>query len=631
MERMINYLTDNGVDVLPLLKIKDVSETEKFSERQKQRAVRKLRAFFTKESYEAYSTDENEASLVIKPVLLKLHRINGYLKTEKNISFARSFSLSPWRARLVLYKGKTLTKSLLKAIAKYVNLPPNVLLDDALPLRIEDVKVDEEIYSLQMKEKEEEKDRRKTRTFFKDNLRILSYKMKVKLWTVVALVCIPLLLFSAFCTYAVVKDRNESIAKYESGSKSTLYDEDSATQTALYERLCADEDDPDSVFCNVLVGAELYKIYGIEPASSRYSAKMELFFDFDKEEFLRSFDHYAAQGLHHEIIADYEESGRAYGFASFEAFQTEEAEFYQSWLQENAPAYYPGQVASNVHVENNNMFTIGNGTIVPDTLSYVVSLQEYADANGRARCYQRVAFDATFNKTFDNIRYPLDSIQFKMYVLPSMDSEYIRYIPNLKTNADGQSLSGFSPYFVVSDGYRTVKESDDIQAFSLRLNYYEDVNTDPSVGYETTVRTQLEIVARANRHGVSLFLQAFVNLFSVVIWIVIAFYDQSYNGEDSIGMLGTGLFGVISSIIVGLSLMSDAGVFSLITMINVFTLAVIMVMTYQAIAAKRAKIKKDTIAIAYNAVKLRILFYVLLLTIATMFVCLPLLSYIFII
>lgn len=137
------------------------------------------------------------------------------------------------------------------------------------------------------------------------------------------------------------------------------------------------------------------------------------------------------------------------------------------------------------------------------------------------------------------------------------------------------------------------------------------------------MRTQLEIIVRANRAGVSLFLQAFINLFSVVIWIIIAFYSQSYTGEDSVGMLGTGLFGVISSMLVGLSMVSDAGIFSLITMINIFTLAVIMIMTYQAIAAKRAQVRKDKVLIAYNGIKLRILFIILTICTIAMFLVIP--------
>ena len=92
-------------------------------------------------------------------------------------------------------------------------------------------------------------------------------------------------------------------------------------------------------------------------------------------------------------------------------------------------------------------------------------------------------------------------------------------------------------------------------------------------------------------------------------------------------MLGTGLFGVISSMLVGLSMVSDAGIFSIITMINIFTLAVIMIMTYQAIAAKRAAVRKDKGLIAYNGIKLRILFIVLTLATAAMFGVIPLIAY----
>lgn len=94
-------------------------------------------------------------------------------------------------------------------------------------------------------------------------------------------------------------------------------------------------------------------------------------------------------------------------------------------------------------------------------------------------------------------------------------------------------------------------------------------------------------------------------------------------------MLGTGLFGAISSILVGLSMVSEAGIFSLITMINIFTLGVILIMTVHSILAKRAHVTADKANIAYYGVKLRVLFYALTLCTAIMFVALPFISYIF--
>ena len=214
-----------------------------------------------------------------------------------------------------------------------------------------------------------------------------------------------------------------------------------------------------------------------------------------------------------------------------------------------------------------------------------------------------------------------------MYILPTMDADYIRYVPDRSTDPEGNRISGFTPYFGLTSGYRLIHDTEDMDNFTLRLNYYYDENNDPAVHFDESVRTQLEIIVRANRVGVSLFLQAFINLFSVVIWIIIAFYSQSYTGEDSVGMLGTGLFGVISSMLVGLSMVSDAGIFSLITMINIFTLAVIMIMTYQAIAAKRAQVRKDKVLIAYNGIKLRVLFVLLTFCTIAMFVVIPAIAY----
>ena len=93
-------------------------------------------------------------------------------------------------------------------------------------------------------------------------------------------------------------------------------------------------------------------------------------------------------------------------------------------------------------------------------------------------------------------------------------------------------------------------------------------------------------------------------------------------------MLGTGLFGAISSILVGISMISDANIFSLITMVNIFTLAVIMIMTWESIAAKRAKVLNDKVAIAYRGIKLRVLFILLAVSTLIMFIGLPIASYI---
>ena len=76
-------------------------------------------------------------------------------------------------------------------------------------------------------------------------------------------------------------------------------------------------------------------------------------------------------------------------------------------------------------------------------------------------------------------------------------------------------------------------------------------------------------------------------------------------------------------------MISDANIFSLITMINIFTLATILIMAYESIAAKRASVKENKAAVAYRFIKLRVIFYVLVVSSLMMFVALPFTAYIF--
>ena len=465
---------------------------------------------------------------------------------------------------------------------------------------------------------------------------MIGYRKRVKLILSVLVIAVPLVAYIIFCASEVAFERFDDMRKYRIGSDGLDYDMYDPIQVKYHDDLedTSKANNPDAHYVEVTVGAVLEKIKNISSATSSYEGRMQLYFKFDKDEFRDMFRHYARNVLADQIIEDYyAENDEAHPQGAFDhdAWLDVHSDYFETWVETHDSEYYPGETPSNVLTDKNTMFVIGNGEFVPDSLGTLKELEEvqYYDGEGRLRtmCYQKIRFNATFEKAFDSVRYPLDSVQFKMYILPTMDADYIRYVPDRSTDSEGNLISGFTPYFSVTSGYRLIHDTEDMDNFTMRLNYYYDENNDPAIDYEQSVRTQLEIIVRANRAGLSLFLQAFINLFSVVIWIIIAFYSQSYTGEDSIGMLGTGLFGVISSMLVGLSMVSDAGIFSLITMINIFTLAVIMIMTYQAIAAKRAAVRKDKVLIAYNGIKLRVLFVLLTICTVAMFVVIPALAY----
>ena len=568
----------------------------------------------------------------------KIATLAKFLEETHHISLARAISVSEGKIDKILCGENEPSRRIIFRIASYFCILPEILYDDDLSLPpFDQLQLDEDLISIQRHDAQNEMEKLKHKHFFGRNWRVLGYRTRVRLIISILLIALPLVLYIAYCGSRIVSEKIDTVRKYREGSEEAeIYDVHSPTQVLYHEQLekTSKENNPDAYYVDVQVGTSLEKIKNISSASSSYETRLQLYFKFDKDEFRNMFIHYAENVLSDQIVDDYyaeNDNERRPANLVFTTWIEEHRDYFQRWVEANDSRYYPGETPSNVLTEKETMFDIGNGEFVADSYGTLKELEEiqYYDENGRLRtmCYQKVKFNGSFEKAFDSVRYPLESVQFKMYILPIMDANYCRYTPDRSETSTGERISGFSPYFSITSGYRPIRESNGIKNFILRINYYKDMNNDPAVAFEHTMRTQLEIIVRANRAGVSLFLQAFVNLFSVVIWIIIAFYSQSYTGEDSIGMLGTGLFGAISSMLVGISMVSDAGIFSIITMINIFTLAVIMIMTYQSIAAKRAAVRNDKVSISYNGIKLRILFYVLTLCTITMFGILPAISY----
>ncbi len=567
----------------------------------------------------------------------KVKKLAAFLEKEYSLTLARAISINPAKMSKILSGEDELNIKILNKIASYFFIPLNIFTDDDKELPdLGTLQLDEDLLSVQRNDVENDIERMKQKHYIARNWKMIGYKKRLKLVLSVLLITVPLVAYILFCVSEAANERLGDIKKYERGSDGLVYDIYDPMQKKYHDDLegTSRANNPDAYYAEVKVGVVLERIKNIQSATSSYETRMQLYFKFDKDEFRDMFSHYAYNVLLDQVIDDYystyPEESRPEGSFNHEEWVSSHEEYFNEWVDLHDSDYYPGETPSNVLTDKETMFTIGNGEFVPDSFGTLKELEEvqYYDENGNLRtmCYQKVKFNGAFEKAFDSVRYPLDSVQFKMYILPTMDANYIRYVPDHDQTDDGVMISGFTPYFSITSGYRLIN-TDKADNFTLRLNYYYDENNDPAIDFEHTVRTQLEIIVRANRAGLSLFLQAFINLFSVVIWIIIAFYSQSYTGEDSVGMLGTGLFGVISSMLVGLSMVSDAGIFSLITMINIFTLAVIMIMTYQAIAAKRAQVRKDKVLIAYNGIKLRILFVLLTLATVAMFIILPCISY----
>ena len=234
-----------------------------------------------------------------------------------------------------------------------------------------------------------------------------------------------------------------------------------------------------------------------------------------------------------------------------------------SWEGDHlTPEQYPGE-----------SFIIGNGQQTDKTL-----LEEYHE-NGVH--YQQYRVFATIEKYFDTTRYPLDSHQLKIFIESDKDMGEVYYI------ADAEH-SGPSPYLSIA-GFDILNTD-----VGLYLNEYSSNMGHPSLtekGFQGKKTFEYVFVTRVNRSGYSLFLKAFLSLLSILLWVCISLYNCAYNQNDAMGAINTGIFGVVSSMIVGMNLLSDARGGGLIEYINFFSLAMILIITVYVIRINRFRAK----------------------------------------
>ncbi len=240
-----------------------------------------------------------------------------------------------------------------------------------------------------------------------------------------------------------------------------------------------------------------------------------------------------------------------------------------------APEDYPG-----------NRFIAGNGLITSKTL--MIDRHGVEDGLAAGEHYQQYRIIAKVEKYFDTTRYPLESHQLKLFIEDERDMSRVRYV-----NDDVNST--LSPYLSVA-GFDIINHDT-----GLYLNEYASLMADPALenlDVETSGKKTMEFVfvTRVKRAGYGLFLKAFLSLFGMLLWVCIGLFNNAYNRIDAMGSMSTGIFGAVSSMIVGMNLLSDARGSGLIEYINLFALAIILISTMFIIHINRARSRQEPLA-----------------------------------
>ncbi len=583
----------------------------------------------------------------------KIKHLDIYLKNKYNLTLARAIGQSN-KSMEKIYKGGSIPFWVINKITRFFMMDKRILTDDKLDLpKDEELVYDKELIDALKIDKDNELKLFKNKHELSRNYRMLSHGKRVSLWCSLAIVCLPILAFAVGCLSWISIDRVNTLNKYKNAEELSSFEKEIQDVALSREGL---------TYVNVNTGSEIERITDISHSDNSYVARLSTFFEFDQMEFHKMFyrfdkgEEFNADNFYtnEDLLTDYytpSDDGSSDVYLEYSDNIPDIIQFnfldgvhpsdksnkpisLSTLYKDRERAAFPGEQQSNNFSNNNSEFFIGNGAFVPDSIEVREKGRAYRGEDGSFRFFQKIHFDAKIEKTFDSPRYPLDSVQFHIYIQPNRNSDYVRYNLVDKVLIDNEivAFNGFSSSFSMTNGYRRISSSGSIKDLTTRILYYA-VNEESTLKNEDKsnwiIKSELEIVVRANKSGMSSFIQAFINIFAVGIWMIIAFFNQSYNKQDSIGMIGTGLFAAISSILVGVSMISDANIFSLITMINIFTLAIILIMAYESIAAKRAGVKENKVAVAYRFIKLRVIFYVLVISSLTMFVALPFTAYIF--
>lgn len=249
-------------------------------------------------------------------------------------------------------------------------------------------------------------------------------------------------------------------------------------------------------------------------------------------------------------------------------------------------------------------FRIYNGVINKKEM-----LEDYHQGNVH---YQQLRIDATVQKNYWIVRFPLESYQLRFYLEPN-DS-----VERVLIQADTAN-STVNPYMSIS-GFEYKRS-----AVSTYTMEYESTLGNPrtSVPLAQELCVSLEI----NRSGFGLYLKCFIALLGTITWVFITLFLCAYHRVDPLTMIPAALFGTVTNIMVGANLLPDALQVGLLEYVTIFGIMIIISCALSVVNINRIRNKHQNQEFAY--LYGRTMFFLLLFLTVLGAVLYPLCSYMF--
>lgn len=221
--------------------------------------------------------------------------------------------------------------------------------------------------------------------------------------------------------------------------------------------------------------------------------------------------------------------------------------------------------------------------------------------------YQMVMVDVTVSKNYTTSRFPLDNHVLNIYLESQYPVKEVRFVVDEESSMnEGLHLSG----------YDVVKHSVYENAYT-----YDSVHGNPALT-EPPMTSEVVTSVLISRAGMGLYVKCFIALFGTTLWVFIALFICTYHHVDPLGMIPAALFGTVSNIMVGASLLPDALSLGLLEYVNFWGILTIIAAAVVIININRirSKYQDKDFAKFYG----RVMFTILIVCVLTGHVIMPL-------
>lgn len=228
--------------------------------------------------------------------------------------------------------------------------------------------------------------------------------------------------------------------------------------------------------------------------------------------------------------------------------------------------------------------------------------------------YQLVRIDVSITKNYWTKRFPLESHQIRCYIESEIPADDVIFI-------DDEGASGYNPSLGIA-GYDLARSGTGIYSV-----VYDSNHGDPEMKGITSMNSEHVTSIELNRSGFGLYIKCFIALFGTTTWVLIILFICTYHRVDPLSMIPAALFGTVSNIMVGASLLPDALQTGLLEYVNIFGILTILSVAVTIITINRIRSKYEDrdFAKLYG----RVMFGTILLLVLIGHILLPLSAYMF--